>query len=171
MSAKTETAIPKRSLRQIIREMLRPYKQLAPFLRPYRGRFILGLSFGAVAAAINGGYALVLQHVMQYVFPSGAPPVPGAAAVSGGPTIDGILWICALIPGIVVARSFFGYLNSIFMAQVSLRLLVDIRTKLFRHILQQSLDFFSKTRSGWLLARVNNDSRMAQQALMTASGW
>ena len=56
------------------------------------------------------------------------------------------------------------------MSWVSLRLLVDIRTKLFRHILQQSLDFFAKTRSGQLLARVNNDSRMAQQALMTVSG-
>ncbi len=161
MSAKKKPAGPKRSFRQIIRETILPYRQLAPFLKPYRGRFIAGLACGAVAAGINGGYALVMKHVMEFV--------TSGNAANETRTIEGVLWICALIPGMVIARSFFGYLNSILMASVSLRLLVDIRTKLFRHILRQSLDFFAKTRAGWLLARVNNDSRMAQNALMTVS--
>ena len=161
MSAKPKPAKAKRSFRQIASETIRPYRQLAPFLKPYRWRFILGLLCGAVAAGINGCYALVMKHVMEFV--------TSGNAANETRTIDSVLWICALIPAMVVARSFFGYLNSILMAWVSLRLLVDIRTKLFRHILRQSLDFFAKTRSGWLLARVNNDSRMAQQALMTVS--
>src|SRR5205814_365977 len=55
------------------------------------------------------------------------------------------------------------------MAWVSLKLLVDIRTKLFGHIISQSLDFFNKSRGGQLISRVNNDTRMAQQALTTVS--
>ena len=166
MPAKPKTAQPKRTPGQFARETIQPYKQLAPFLKPYRGKFALGIACGVAAGAVNGCYALVLKHVMEYVFPHGAK----VAGVANAPTIDGILWMCALIPAMVVARSFFGYLNAYWMAWVSLRLLVDIRTKLFRHILRQSLDFFAKTRSGQLLSRVNNDARMAQQALTTVSG-
>ncbi len=136
MPAKVKIKGPKRSFRQIASETIRPYKQLAPFLKPYRWRFIFGLIFGAIAAGINGCYALVMKHVMEFV--------TSGSAANEVRTIDSVLWICALIPAMVVARSFFGYLNAIFMASVSLRLLVDIRTKLFRHILQQSLDFSRK---------------------------
>jgi subfamily B ATP-binding cassette protein MsbA len=99
----------------------------------------------------------------------GGKAAHASTAAASSPKIDDILWICALIPGMVVARSFFAYLNAYWMAWTSLRLLVDIRTKLFRHILQQSLDFFAKTRAGQLLSRVNNDARMAQQALTSVS--
>ncbi len=152
----------------MMRDAWRPYAQLLPFLRPYRGRFIAGLVCGALAGAFNGCYGLVFKHVMHYVSPSGGGHL--AALKSGtGPGIDGVLWICALIPLIVVARSVFAYLNAYCMAWVSLKLLVDIRTKLFRHILAQSLDFFGKSRAGQLLQRVNNDARMAQQALTSVS--
>ena len=155
----------KKTLSLSMREMLQPYKQLAPFIKPYRGRFIFGLVCGALAGSLNGLYALVIKHVMDYVFPSGGHGSHAAAAT----TINGILWICALIPALVIARSFLGYMNAYWMAWTSLRLLVDIRSKLFRHILAQSLDFFSKTRSGQLLSRINNDARMAQQALTSVS--
>ena len=168
MPAKPKTAAPKRTLRESLRESLQPYKQLAPFLKPYRGQFLIGLGCGIAAGGINGCYALVLRHVMEFVT-HGAKTVNAVTGETKGPTIDGVLWICALIPAIVIARSIFGYLNAYWMAWVSLRLLVDIRTKLFRHILQQSLDFFAKTRAGQLLSRVNNDARMAQQALTTVS--
>ena len=153
-----------------MRDAWRPYAQLLPFLRPYRGRFIAGLVCGALAGAFNGVYGLVFKHVMQYVFPHGGGKLAALkGGVDAGPGIDGVLWICALIPLIVIARSIFAYLNAYCMAWVSLKLLVDIRTKLFRHILAQSLDFFGKSRAGQLLQRVNNDARMAQQALTSVS--
>ena len=153
-----------------MRDAWRPYAQLLPFLRPYRGRFIAGLVCGALAGVVNGCYGLVIKNVMDYVFPAGGSKL---AAMQGsgpaGPGIEGVLWICALIPAMVLARSVFAYLNAYCMAWVSLKLLVDIRTKLFRHILSQSLDFFGKSRAGQLLSRVNNDARMAQQALTSVS--
>ena len=153
-----------------MRDAWRPYAQLLPFLRPYRGRFYAGLLCGALAGVVNGGYGLVIKKVMDYAIPSGGGKMAALHADSAaGPGIDGVLWICALIPAMVFARSVFAYLNAYCMAWVSLKLLVDIRTKLFRHILSQSLDFFSKSRSGQLLQRVNNDARMAQQALTSVS--
>ena len=153
-----------------MRDAWRPYAQLLPFLRPYRARFIAGLCFGAFAGVVNGCYGLVIKKVLDYVFPGGGGSMAAVQhANPTGPNIEGIVWICALIPAMVIARSVFAYLNAYYMAWVSLKLLVDIRTKLFRHILSQSLDFFGKSRAGQLLQRVNNDARMAQQALTSVS--
>ena len=153
-----------------MRDAWRPYAQLLPFLRPYRARFIAGLCFGAFAGVVNGCYGLVIKKVLDYVFPGGGGSMAAIQhANPAGPNIEGIVWICALIPAMVIARSVFAYLNAYYMAWVSLKLLVDIRTKLFRHILSQSLDFFGKSRAGQLLQRVNNDARMAQQALTSVS--
>ncbi len=153
-----------------MRDAWRPYAQLLPFLRPYKSRFIAGLVCGALAGVVNGCYGLVIKRVMDYAIPGGGGKMAALHAnATAGPGIEGVLWICALIPAMVVARSVFAYLNAYCMAWVSLKLLVDIRTKLFRHILSQSLDFFSKSRSGQLLQRVNNDARMAQQALTSVS--
>ena len=164
------SATPKAKPHFTMRDAWRPYAQLLPFLRPYRGRFYAGLLCGALAGVVNGGYGLVIKKVMDYAIPSGGGKMAALHADSAaGPGIDGVLWICALIPAMVIARSVFAYLNAYCMAWVSLKLLVDIRTKLFSHILAQSLDFFSKSRSGQLLQRVNNDARMAQQALTSVS--
>jgi ATP-binding cassette, subfamily B, bacterial MsbA len=66
-------------------------------------------------------------------------------------------------------RSLCDYLNSYYMAWVALRVLADIRCKLYTHILRQSLEFFNRERSGNLISRVANDTRMAQTALTSIS--
>jgi subfamily B ATP-binding cassette protein MsbA len=41
----------------------------------------------------------------------------------------------------------------------------DIRTQLFQKILSHSMDFFNRMRSGFLMSRITNDTRMMQSAL------
>ena len=86
MSAKSKIAQPQRTLGQFVRETIQPYKQLAPFLKPYRGKFALGIACGVAAGGVNGCYALVLKHVMEYVFPHGAKVVTHGAGVANAPT-------------------------------------------------------------------------------------
>ena len=69
----------------------------------------------------------------------------------------------------MLARSACSYLNSYCMAWVSNKVLTDIRTQLFQKILHQSMDFFNKARSGFLMSRITNDTRMMQMALSTIS--
>ncbi len=154
------------------REMWEPYSQLLPFLKPYRGRFAVGLVCGALSGVVSGGLGLVIKHVSDQVFSPGTSKaaMTKAAAHAGGPGIENMLWICALIPAVMVLRSVLSYLNAYCMAWVSLKLLVDIRTSLFAHIIRQSLDFFNKQRAGNLLSRISNDTRQAQAALTQVSG-
>lgn len=163
---------PKLPFPQLVREFWRPYMRLAVYLKPYKQRLILGLFFGVLAGMINGAFALVVKTVGEKVggtmggFGFAAAPAPGTETV----TFGSILGISLLIPATMILRGIFTYLNSYFMSWVSLRVLRDIRSELFAHIISQSMGFFSTAKSGKLISRVLNDTRMAQNALTSIAG-
>jgi len=152
--------------REVIRGFWKPYLRLATYLKPYRGRLVLGLVFGVLFGLLNGAVALAIKTVGDKVLPQGAGAEALFSAAPGeGPRLGEVLWVAMLIPAVMVARGVCSYLNSYCMSWVSFRVLRDIRTQLFSHIISQSLDFFNKAKSGRLIARVVNDTRMAQNAL------
>jgi subfamily B ATP-binding cassette protein MsbA len=159
------------SPREFVRLLVGPYRDLFPFLKPHLGRFIPALAFGALFGLISGLLPLVLSHVNSQVFPQGKNKADMLSdAMNGtGAGINSVLLVCSLIPFIFVLRSLCDYLNSYYMAWVALRVLADIRCKLYAHILQQSLEFFNRERSGNLISRVANDTRVAQTALTSIS--
>src|SRR5580700_10644133 len=157
--------------REFARMLAGPYRDLFPFLRPHLGRFILALAFGALFGLISGLLPLVLNYANSQVFPQGKNKADmlNAAMQGTGAGINSVVLVCSAIPFIFVLRSLCDYLNSYYMAWVALRVLADIRSKLYRHILSQSLEFFNRERSGNLISRVSNDTRMAQTALTNVS--
>ena len=159
------------SPREFVRLLVGPYRDLFPFLKPHLGRFILALVFGALFGLISGLLPLVLNHVNSQVFPQGKNKADILSdAVNGtGAGINSVVLICSVIPFIFVLRSLCDYLNTYYMAWVALRLLADLRYKLYTHILRQSLEFFNRERSGNLISRVANDTRVAQTALTSIS--
>jgi ATP-binding cassette, subfamily B, bacterial MsbA len=163
---------PKFSLREFIRAAFGPYRDLYPFLRPYILQFVLALIFGALFGAVTGLFPLVMNHVNTYVFPQGhnrAAILAGTDTSSRPDALNIALLYCSAIPFIFIIRSAFDFLNSYLMAWVSLRVLTDLRSKLYRHILSQSLEFFNRERTGNLMSRVINDTRQAQAALTSVS--
>jgi len=170
-----------------------PYKQLFRYILPYKSRFFLALLFGALYGLVNGAMVWTLKFVGDRVFGAKAsvkdldlmvaklPPeqveaTQGAVAQiteafqTSFPSADErllgpVLLAGIAIPVIMLMRGLFGYLNSYCMMWVSVRVLSDIRTKLFRRLMGQSLEFFNKQKSGELIQTVFNQTRMAQSAL------
>ncbi len=156
---------------QLVRELWRPYFTLAGYLKPYKSRFIMGLAFGMAFGVISGLLPLIAKYVLDNVAPGmSQQDVLSSGGDDGGIKIDDFLWIVALIPLVMITRSVLSYLNSYCMAWVSLRILRDMRAKLFAHLMSQSLDFFNRAKSGKLISRVLNDTRMAQNALVSIAG-
>jgi len=243
------------SSREVLAAAREPYGRLITYLRPYKARFALGIFFGLLAGATNGGLVFVTRHVGNEVLsqrspdqagPAGGqglklPPLPSwvplmpahykqlapaPAAASGTPAVGApatdtagppaagldpaspaaavppvgeadpaaewlsatlnktgaegatemakipretplrkIVWICALIPGLMMLRGLFGYLNAYCMQWVSLQTLDDIRQEVFEKVLGQSQEFFNKQKVGDLIQTVFNQTRMAQMAL------
>ena len=166
---------PKLPFPQLVRAFWRPYLRLLSYMLPYRKRFFLGIACGVVGGMLNGIIPLVIQKAGEPLM-GGALKFPDKSALfsggvsNDGPGIESVIWISLLIPLVMVARGIFSYLNVYSLAWVSLRVLRDIRSELFAHLMSQSLDFFSREKAGKLMSRVMSDTRVAQNALTSVSG-
>ena len=61
--------IAKMSFSDFLRAAREPYRRLFSYLRPYRGRFFLGIFFGGLFGAIQGLLIFDIQFVAGAVFP------------------------------------------------------------------------------------------------------
>lgn len=163
----------KRSLWETIKAGSGPYRRLFQYVKPYKLRFAIGLGFGFAYGLINGLLPIVLAKVMAFVFQGGPMNtqmlLQQRDKLDTGPKIDSLVMLCLAIPGVMLARSACSFANSYYMAWVSNKVLTDIRTQLFQKILSHSMDFFNKARSGFLMSRITNDTRMMQTALSSIS--
>lgn len=162
---------PSPSLSARLRAQWRPYAELLSYLKPYRARFLRGVIMGVLFALLNGCIPLIVKLVGDQVFPGGADQnaIREAAQAGTGGKVDAVLWACLLVPVVMILRGIFSYVNAYEMSWVSLRVLNDIRTKLFTSIVSQSMEFFDKARTGRLMSRVMNDTSVAQSTLSQLS--
>jgi subfamily B ATP-binding cassette protein MsbA len=84
-----------------------------------------------------------------------------------GPKINSIVLICLAIPAIMTVRSLCSYGSTYCMQWVSNKVVTDIRSQLFSKIVRNSMDFFNKARSGFLMSVITNNTRIVQMALTT----
>lgn len=156
---------------QLVRAFWNPYLRLLGYMKPYRRQFFMGIAFGVLAGIVSGSLTLVILKAGESigVKVDKSALIPGAVS-NEGPGIEGVIWMSLLIPLVMVLRGLFSYLNVYYLAWVSLRVLRDIRTQLFSHLMSQSLDFFNREKSGKLMSRVMSDTRVTQNALTSISG-
>jgi ATP-binding cassette, subfamily B, bacterial MsbA len=155
-------------------------RQLWKFVRPYRGRFFLGLLCGISYALVNGLLLGTVKVVVQLVFegetnlhqqlenaPRWIHPlshrlaalVPEIHAPAANDTFSWVLIIGA-IPAIMLVRNMFQYLSIYLTNWSAMRAIADIRTELFSHLQNLSLGFFNRASTGDLIARITNDTQV-----------
>ena len=172
-----QTQAKKRISLAALRDLPGPYRRLFPYVRPYIWRFAGGLLCGMGAGLVNGLYGLVIKHVSDQAFAGGAGGGAVAkgfraganAAAAGGISIKAVIGTCALIPVVMLIRSALNFLNSYYVAWVSLRVLNDLRSAIFRSVVNQSMSFFNQAQSGQLFQNIMYDTMEAQTALTTVS--
>ena len=149
------------------------YARLFRYVRPYRWRFIGGIVFGVLFAASNSALPWAMLQVSSFIFHGSMPNAKSlwknSEILNTGPQINSIVYICLLIPAIMIVRSAFSFANAYYMNWVSNRVVLDIRNELFSKMIRHSMDFFNKTRIGFLMSRIANDTRSMQMALSTVS--
>jgi len=75
-----------------------------------------------------------------------------------------------LLPALMAARGFSGYLSSYCLSWVSERIVNDLRGDVLEKLSGLSLDFFNRSTMGDLLTRVNGDTGMLQRCLSLGVG-
>jgi subfamily B ATP-binding cassette protein MsbA len=156
---------------QTLRAASGSYRRLYSYVKPYKGRFILGLVLGLAYGGVTSLLPWATARVASTIF-HGAAPSPMAMrsnlhAIDTGPKINSILLICLAIPVIMTLRSLCSYGSTYCTQWVSNKVVTDIRSQLFSKMLRNSMDFFNKARSGFLMSLITNNTRVMQMALTT----
>jgi subfamily B ATP-binding cassette protein MsbA len=86
------------------------------------------------------------------------------------PNQENVAVIAWSIVGLYLIKGLGSYASAYLMAEVGQRVVKDVRTALYRHILGQSAGFFAVRSTGQLMSRVGNDVAQVQQVVSETIG-
>lgn len=162
--------------------MIEYAQRLLALARPYRGRLVLGVIAGVLAGLIEPLVMVAVKLALDALFPSSeaglTPMLPAwlpdflqrwanqltasAASVSRETTV---VLAVASIPVVMGFRGVLGFLNVYSLQWVAVRAITDLRARLFSHLIQLPLGFFSRRSTGELMSRINNDTSAMQHSI------
>ncbi|MFG3023233.1 ABC transporter ATP-binding protein [Streptomyces sp. NPDC048254] len=132
-------------------------RRIAAFARPHRRGIVRFVLLGVVTALLAVATPVLAGHVVD-------------AIVSGHDT-GTVVRLSLLIAGVAVAEAALGVLGRRLSATLGEGLILDLRTAVFDHVQRMPVAFFTRTRTGALVSRLNNDVIGAQRAFAnTLSG-
>ncbi|MFH7600355.1 ABC transporter ATP-binding protein [Streptomyces racemochromogenes] len=138
-------------------------RRIAAFARPHRRGLALFLLLSVVGALLAVATPLLASRIVDAI-------VQGAGAGGNGDT-GGVTRLALLIAGIAVAEAGLGLLTRKLSSTLGEGLILDLRRAVFDHVQRMPVAFFTRTRTGALVSRLNNDVIGAQRAFSnTLSG-
>ncbi|MDX3242357.1 MULTISPECIES: ABC transporter ATP-binding protein [unclassified Streptomyces] len=132
-------------------------RRIGEFARPHRRRIALFVVLGVMTALLAVATPVLAGWVVD-------------AIVSHGDA-DRVVRLALLIAGIAVLEAALGILGRRLSSTLGEGLILDLRTAVFDHVQRMPVAFFTRTRTGALVSRLNNDVIGAQRAFSnTLSG-
>ena len=153
---------------KINKENLRQALALYKYLRPYRGKFILGMVFIALTAFSTSLFPLFLGKMIDAASPGAA--LPGIATGSKfGFGLKNIHWslntALLLIFCQLTVQTFFSFMRVYLLTAVGERSLADMRKDVYSKLLSMPMSFFTEKRVGELSNRISSDLSQIQDAI------
>ena len=140
---------------------LAAFKGLLPFLTPYRRQFVLA----GIALLFAAGATLAIPAAFKQMIDLGFGASNGAAGGQGIRHIDSAflaLFAVATVLGLATAARFY------MVSWLGERVTADIRSAVYRHVVQQSPEFFETTQTGEVLSRLTTDTTLIQTVVGTS---
>src|SRR5579862_1816314 len=117
-------------------------RRIGPLFTPYWRRLLVLLGLIVVSAGLGVVPAFLLRRVLNGIVHHDTRVVSFAA---GG------------MIAIAVVTGILGVIQTLLSNQVGQRVMHDLRANVFRHLQRLSLAFFTRTRTGEVQSRINND--------------
>src|SRR5213082_670605 len=117
-------------------------RRIGPLFKPYRRRLSVLLALIVVSAGLGVLPAFLLRRVLIAIESHDTRAVSANAAA---------MIVIAIVAGIL------GVVQTLLSNQVGQRVMHDLRAAVFRHLQRLSLAFFTRTRTGEVQSRINND--------------
>jgi ABC-type multidrug transport system fused ATPase/permease subunit len=152
------------------KENLKQALVLFTYLKPYRGKFILGLIFIALSAFTTSLFPLFLGKMIDAAAPG--TPLPGIGAVPenmGGISLKNVQWslnfTLMLIFIQLAVQTLFSFMRVYLLTEVGEKSLADMRRDVYTKLISMPMAFFSEKRVGELSNRIANDLSQIQDAI------
>lgn len=126
-------------------------RRVLNYARPYRMLIIIGLVLILIQSGIGLLTPLIVRDLLDRTLPSG-----------DGQRLNILAFGLILIP---VFSSLIGIIIRRVNSRIGEGVIYDLRVSLFSHLQRMSLRFFTNTKSGELMSRLNNDVVNAQTAI------
>ncbi len=134
-------------------------RRIVRFARPYRRDIAVFLVTVVLAAGIGVATPVLAGHVVNAITGGGAD----AASL--------VVRLAFLIAGLAVVDAFLSLAQRWYSARIGEGIILDLRTRVYDHVQRMPLQFFTRTQTGALVSRLNNDVTGAQRAFTsTLSG-
>ncbi|MDQ1466392.1 MAG: ATP-binding cassette, subfamily bacterial, partial [Actinomycetota bacterium] len=125
-------------------------RRIAGFARPYRHLLAVFLGLIVVDAVLGAANPLILKTIID----------SGIRKGNTGLIVD----LALLVAGLAIVDAFLSLWQRWVSASIGEGLIFDMRSKVFGHVQEMPISFFTRTQTGALVSRLNNDVLGAQQA-------
>ncbi len=133
------------------------WRRVFRFARPYRRELLIFLLIITGSALIGVVTPVLAGRVVNEITRHGA--------------VGAVIDIALVIAGLAVLDAALSFTQRWYSARIGEGLIYDMRTAVFDHVQRMPLAFFTRTQTGALISRLNNDVLGAQQAFTsTLSG-
>lgn len=132
-------------------------RRIGAFARPHRRNIIAYLILSVLIAALGVATPVLAGRVVDAIVDNAALSV--------------VVWLAVVIAAIALVEAGLGIANRWLSSSIGEDLILDLRTTVFDHVQRMPIAFFTRTRTGALVSRLNNDVIGAQRAFSdTLSG-
>jgi ABC-type multidrug transport system fused ATPase/permease subunit len=120
------------------------------FARPHWGKLAVFLVLTMISAVLAVTTPLLAGQVVD--------------AIVGGHDVSVVVWLAVAIAGVAVLDAGLGLVERWQSSRIGEGLIYDLRRAVFEHVQRMPVAFFTRTRTGALVSRLNNDVMGAQRA-------
>jgi len=133
------------------------WRRILRFARPYRAELTVFLAVIVLDALIGVATPVLAGKVVNQI--------------TGHGEVRTVVKIAIVIAALAVVDAVLSFAQRWYSARIGEGLIFDMRTSVFDHVQRMPLAFFTRTQTGALVSRLNNDVLGAQQAFTsTLSG-
>ncbi len=125
-------------------------RRIAEFARPHRRALVVFLILSILSAVLSVATPVLAGRVVD--------------AIVGGGSTTMVVGIAIVIAVIAVVEAGVGLAGRWQSSRIGEGLILDLRTAVFAHVQRMPIAFFTRTRTGALVSRLNNDVIGAQRA-------
>ncbi|MFJ8966109.1 ABC transporter ATP-binding protein [Lentzea sp. NPDC102401] len=134
------------------------FRRVLAFARPHRAKLVVFLLLTVVSSVLAVSTPLLAGRVVDAIVGGSAPSV--------------VVWLAVAIALIAVVDAGLGVVERWQSTRIGEGLIYDLRRAVFGHVQKMPVAFFTRTRTGALVSRLNNDVIGAQRAFTsTLSGF